>query len=205
MERHVVEARTQLPLDLAELDIAVPRRSGRATRCSVRGVVLHLPRATPSLAAWRRIATRPRSTHRIGPTDPRHQASTHRDRSSHGWNCRCRPFLHSPSPSPDRPIMPRPRSKGSATPVASPSPPSQPYSRHLPHSARVRSRTPRVIRAKVFHRWTRPSAARAGGVARLPVAAPCRSRHPETEGLRQRNAHSAWTTRISRPARDGDS
>ena len=34
--------------------------------------------------------------------------------------------------------MPRPRSKGSATPVASPSRPSQPYSRHLPHSARVR-------------------------------------------------------------------
>ena len=33
-----------------------------------------------------------------------------------------------PAPSPVRPIMPRPRSKGSATPVASPSRPSQPYS-----------------------------------------------------------------------------
>ena len=80
----------------------------------------------------------PRSTHWIGPTDPRHQASTHRDRPSHGWSFRCRPFFHPPSPSPVRPIMPRPRSKGSATPVASPSRPSQPYSRHLPHSARVR-------------------------------------------------------------------
>ena len=99
------------------------------------------PASATRHALPRRVAphrTRPRSTHWIGPTDPHHQASTHRDRPSHGWSFRCRPFFHPPSPSPDRPIMPRPRSKGSATPVASPSRPSQPYSRHLPHSARVR-------------------------------------------------------------------
>ena len=65
----------------------------------VRSVRRVRPASATRHALPRRVAphrTRPRSTHWIGPTDPHHQASTHRDRPSHGWSCRCRPFFHPP-------------------------------------------------------------------------------------------------------------
>ena len=135
------------PGDLAARPAPEAGRSCRPLRPPCR------PASATRHALPRRVAphrTRPRSTHWIGPTDPRHQASTHRDRPSHGWSFRCRPFLPThrrlPLTAPScRARRRRARQRRSRVPHVHLSP--TPATFHTPLVSE--SRPPRIIRARM--------------------------------------------------------